>query len=288
MDTRQSPCSRQFPRARPSIRVAALAAALLSCTGVAGAADPLEDRFALTLGTYFLSSDTTLRVDELRGVGVGTEFEVEDVFHFDEDTVFRVEGAWRFRPRHSLRLMYFESDRTRTDTIDRNIEFGDESFPLGASATMRFEFTIMELAYRYAFLKRDNLELAGSFGVHNIEFKTALHASIASPGLGSISAQDDASTDAPLPVVGLGFTWRMGENIYLQAHAQYFQVKYGDIEGSLLNYQAGVLWQFSQHVGMGAAYNLFDLGIKADAADSFRGKLDWQYAGPQLYLRAAF
>ncbi len=262
---------------------------LLAANSVEAAESPLDQRFAFDLGSYFMSSDTSIRVDELQGIGIGTRFKIENEFNFDDDAVFRLEGAWRFKPRHALRFMYFESKRTRTRNLETSLDFGDETFPIGVAATMKFDFTVMELAYRYSLVRKDNFELGASFGIHNIDFNTALSATFSSPGgEGSVSAAQDASTDAPLPVVGLGFTWRMAGDLYLQAHAQYFQVQYGDIDGSLQDYQAGVLWQFSDHFGVGAAYNLFDLGINADDADSFRGELDWRYAGPQLFIRAAF
>lgn len=156
---------------------------------------------------------------------------------------------------------------------------------------MRFDFTVMELAYRYSVVRRENFELNASFGIHNIDFNTALNATITSPGgQGSLSVAQDASTDAPLPVVGLGFTWHLVGDLYLQAQAQYFQVEYGGIDGGLQDYQAGILWQLSDHFGVGAAYNLFDLDVTSDDADTFRGELDWRYAGPQrigLYPRCS-
>jgi hypothetical protein len=263
--------------------------ASLAGTEVNAAEGPFDHRFAIDLGSYFMTSDTSIRVDELEGVGIGTRFKIENEFDFDSDTVFRLEGAWRFKPRHGLRLMYFGSERTRTENLQTSLDFGDETFPIGVAATMKFDFTVIELAYRYSLVRKDTFELDASFGVHNIDFNTALNATITSPGgQDSVSAAQDASTDAPLPVIGLGFTWRLAGDFYLQAHAQYFQVQYGDIDGSLQDYQGGILWQSSDHFGVGAAYNVFDLDVSADDADGFRGELDWRYAGPQLFIRASF
>jgi hypothetical protein len=265
--------------------------ALLAAAPFEARADetPFDDRFVFDAGTYFMGSETSIRADELGGVDLGTRFRAEDVFDLEDETVFRLEGAWRFKPRHGLRLMYFDSSRRRTRTLDRDIEFGDESYPVGASATMKFDFTVTELAYRYSMVKNDNFELTGSFGIHNIDFGMAIDAELTGPGGGgTYSAEGSASTNAPLPVLGLGVNWRMASQVYLLAHAQYFQVEYGDIDGSLMDLQAGVLWQFSKRVGAGAAYNRFSLDVGASDDDSFRGELEWTYAGPQLFLRAVF
>jgi hypothetical protein len=265
-----------------------LLACAYSCGTVRAGEGPFEDQLTFDLGTYFMSSQTSIRADELDGIDLGTRFRIEDVFEMQDEAVFRLEGAWRFKPRHALRLMYFDSSRSRTENIDRDLEFGDASFPLGASVKLRYDFTVTELAYRYSLVRKDNFELGGSIGVHNIDFGTRLSATLAAPaGQGSVSAEESASTNAPLPVFGLGMTWHLARDVYLLAHAQYFQIEYGDFDGRLMDYQAGLLWQFSEHFGVGAAYNSFMLEVSADDA-AFRGELDWEYSGPQLFLRAAF
>src|SRR5262245_14567024 len=128
--------------------------AALGCAGIGTAAaadDPIfTDRFALTLGTYWMTSDTTLRVDSL-DFDLGTEINLEDAFNFDEETVFRVEGSWRFAPRHKVLAMYFDSNRSNTARQSRQIDFGEVTFPINTEVHAAFDFTIIELAYEYAF-----------------------------------------------------------------------------------------------------------------------------------------
>ena len=269
----------------------AFGCALTIIAAAASAADtnPLNDRFSINLGAYFMSSDTDIRVDDADGLDLGTNIDLEDTFGFDDESVFRLEGAWRFFPRHKLRLMYFASNRRSHDELEEDIDFNGTTFPVAAEVNAKFDFDIIELAYEYEFLHRDNLELGVSIGIHNVGVKMALDASISAGGAGaSGSLHEDVDTDAPLPVVGLRGTWRMGGNFYLQAHAQYFQLKFDAYDGSLQDYQAGVLWQFTPHFGVGAAYNLFDTTVKVDDGGHFIGRLDWAYDGAQVYVRAAF
>jgi hypothetical protein len=275
-----------------SIRRCAFALlAMSACLSTAHADEgPLHDRFTFDLGTYFMSSDTRVRVDELDGIGIGSTMHLEDTFGFEDETVFRLEGTWRFAQRHKLRAMYFSSTRTRTSTVHEVIEFGDASFLADASIKAKFDFDILELVYEYAFLRGDGYELGASVGVHNVEFNVGLSGEAVVDG-GSISGsrEENASADAPLPVIGLRATWRMGNSpLYLQAHAQYFDLDYGDFRGHLQDYQAGLLWRFSDHFGMGVAYNLFDTRVDADDGDDYRGMLDWKYEGVQIFLRAGF
>lgn len=250
---------------------------------------PLTDRFSIDAGMYSMDSDTTIRADSIDGIDVGSTLDLEDTFGFDEEMVFRLEGIWRFHKRHKLRLMYFDSKRTAHESIEQPISFAGEDFSIGLEVRTDFNFQILELAYEYAFLRRETYEIGASLGIHNVDFTTALTATLSTPGSSlTETLRGEVQTDAPLPVIGLRGNWNFAGNFYLQAHAQYFQLKYEGYDGSLTDLQAGVLWQFSRHVGAGIAYNLFDTDVDIDDGRDFQGELKWEYYGAQAYLRATF
>jgi hypothetical protein len=255
----------------------------------AGDGDLLHERFAFSLGTFFMSSDTRVRADRFESIGVGTTFDLEDTFGFDDESVFRADAMWRMFPRHKLRLMYFDSDRVARDRIEREIRFGNETFEADLDVTADFEFDILELAYEYELLRRDRYELGVSLGVHNAGVELALSAMLSTTiGGGSISRDERVKADAPLPVVGVRGTWRIAPDVYLRAHAQYFKLKFGDYDGDIQDYELGLLWQFSRHVGAGVAYNAFQTAVDAQDPSNFEGRLRWEYRGAQVFVRASF
>lgn len=268
-------------------------AVLLGCTSAHQAAaegtGPLHDRFNLDLGTYFMSSDTTVRADSIEGIDLGTSLNLEDTFGIGDETVFRLEGAWRFNERHKLRVMYFDSNRTARASATEEIRFDGEVFPVGVAVDVEFDFEILELAYEYDFLRRETYELGASIGIHRVAFKTGLAAELIAPGPSLTETREaDVVTDAPLPVIGLRGNWNFAGDWYLQGHAQYFQIDYDGFDGRLVDYQMGVLWQFSRYIGVGVSYNLFDTSTDIDDGRDFQGHLDWKYEGGQAYLRATF
>lgn len=121
---------------------------------------PLTDRFSIDAGMYSMDSDTTIRADSIDGIDVGSTLDLEDTFGFDEEMVFRLEGIWRFHKRHKLRLMYFDSKRTAHESIEQPISFAGEDFSIGLEVRTDFNFQILELAYEYAFLRRETYESA--------------------------------------------------------------------------------------------------------------------------------
>jgi len=268
-----------------------LAAVLLGSSLAARAEESglLDERFSIALGTFFMSSDTSLRADAFTSGEIGTPFNFEDTFKLDDENVFRVDGSWRIGTRHLLRVMHFESDRSVSNVIDRDINFGDETFPIDAQVRADFNFDITELAYEYVILDRDRYELGASFGIHNAGFKIGLSADVDSPGGGaSVTIAEDVRTNAPLPVLGLRGRWHVAGHLYALAHAQYFRLAYGAYEGSLQDYEAALVWQVTQHVGVGAAYNTFVTQVETDDRDHFEGMLRWRYSGSQLFMRMSF
>jgi len=77
------------PRSTPSLRP--LAAALALCGSCVAQADPLEDTFALNIGAFILSTNTTVRADGSPGPGlpveVGTPINVERQLGIGDQTM---------------------------------------------------------------------------------------------------------------------------------------------------------------------------------------------------------
>src|SRR5687767_8579060 len=159
----------------------AAALGLASSVCAAEAGDPLTDRFSVSLGTFFLDTSTTVRVD---GEGVrGTEVNLERDLGLGHVTRFRADAYWRFKERHKLRVMYFDTSQSDSRTINREIEFRGTTYPVNAQVDVDFDTTVVELAYEYAFVRRETWELAGSAGIHNLKFDLGMSASGASQSI---------------------------------------------------------------------------------------------------------
>ena len=262
------------------IRWPAYAALLLGTASLVQAAEngPLDERASVSLGTFFVSSDTHVRADAFSSDEIGTPLDFEDTFGLEDDRVFRVDASWRLKDRHLLRAMYFESNRSITHTIDETIRFGDATFPISAEVRADFDFAITDVAYEYVFMLRDEYQLGASFGIHNAGFKIGL-----SGDRGNLS--ESVRTNAPLPVLGLRGRWRLAGDLYAVAHAQYFRLAFDAYEGDIQDYEAALVWQATRRFGLGAAYNVFRTQVETDDRDHFEGRLRWQYSGAQVFMR---
>jgi hypothetical protein len=266
--------------------VGVLAAVALLGHGVAHAepGNPLTDRFSVGVGTFLLSTSTRVRVDGTVGSGAVIDAERDLGLH-DADR-FRIDTYWRFAERHKVRAMYFDTKRTAEHTIDRDLQVGDTVFPIDARLDASMQTRVAELAYEYAFIHRDNYEVTGSFGVHNLAFDLDLSASQTSSGQ-TLALARSANADGPLPVIGLRGIWRLNERFYLDGQLQFFRISMEPYDGRLEDYNASLVWTPFKHVGFGVGYNEFVTRVDVSAA-RFSGDLRWRYGGARLFVMGSF
>jgi hypothetical protein len=251
--------------------------------------NPLESKFIIDAGYFFMSTDMRVRVDGETSDTVGSDVDYDDTFGIGDFDRFRIEGSWRIAPRHLVRAMYFQNNRSATRSIDRDVTFQDETFPLGVTVHATSDLTIAQLSYEYAFLRRDSYELAGGIGVHYVDMGLGLDATIAAQGgTASRSLDENVATQAPLPVLGLRGLWRLGDKFYISAQIQYFYIEFDPYSGSLTDLKASLVWQFTDHVGIGIGYNDFGFRFDIDDRGDFDGRLRWDYGGALVFASVMF
>jgi hypothetical protein len=275
---------------------ASLAAGAAACLAVGLAAAPaarandvdlLQTSGYVSLGTFLNGSSLRIRLDGEAGE-TGTDVDWGDSFGDDDVSRFRLDGLWRFADRHHLRFLYTDYSRSETATFDEDIEWGGEIIPVDAEVRAKLGFEIIELAYEYAFLKRENYELAAGIGLHYTTFDASLRASVEGPnGGGTEERGGTASVDAPLPVIGLHGLLNIGKNVYLDAHAQFFALSIDDLDGDIINYRVALLWQPKKYFGLGVGYDYFEIDVDSEK-NSFTGSMEWEYSGPQVFVNFAF
>jgi hypothetical protein len=266
--------------------IALLIAAPFTCAAE-GDRGPLEQDFQMSLGGFFMNFDTDVRLDG-QTTGTGTDINWEDEFDFEDQNRFRIDGFWRFAEKHKVRFMYFENNRSNSRALSRDIEFGDTTFPANLQVDSRLDTRIVELAYEYAFMRRENWELSGSFGIHNVKIEAGLRGDLTTPGGGgTVQTEEVADGNGPLPVLGVHYLWHIGHDFYFDGLAQFFFAKIDNYDGRLEDYKLGVTWFPWRNVGVGLAYNQFVTRLDVEK-DKFTGRLKLQYGGPMAYVTVGF
>jgi hypothetical protein len=250
--------------------------------------NPLDATAIVDLGGFFMSTDIKVRLDGEETGQVGDSIDFDDTFGISDFERFRADALWRFKGKHSLRGTYFTNDRSGTNELSRDINFGDETYPVGAVTEARWELELIQLSYDYVFRRRDNYELAAGAGVHMLDMNLSLDATVTGGGDStSRELSQSGSTDAPLPVLGFRGTWLLPHNFYATALVQYFYIDFDEYVGSLSDLKATIVWQASKHVGIGLGYNDFRFRFRMDK-DRFDGRLGWNYGGAMAFVSVIY
>lgn len=221
---------------------------------------------------------------------IGTTIQAEDELGVDPDqSIFRLEGLFRFNERHSIDFGYWEVTRNGSQSLDREIEFEDITFDFGASIESEADVSYFRLGWRYSMVRSDRGEAGFSAGVSAFAFDFALEGQgFVSSGIGNISGnyRTEKSFVAPAPTIGLFITYAIHPRVFFRARGDFLDVDLGDFEASLTETMLGFDWFFVEHVGIGVGV----LGTRIEYKDRSGDPLsiDYSQSGAMAYLAASF
>ncbi len=247
----------------------------------AAAARPADDeKFSLSLGLFITDRESDTRVDASGGSS-GTVVDLENDLGLDStDSVFRVDGYYRFAKKHRFDFSVFDLSRRASKMIQRDIEWNGTMFPIDIVVDSDFDLTIYKAAYTWVFLQRESGYLGLTAGLYIADFGNTVSA----PMLGE---REIAAATAPLPVFGLRGERRFSEAWSFRASGEFFVLEYGDFDGSLYDLYLGLDYQVMDHMAVGIGINSvgMDIGITKPNAT---GNLDWRYDGGLIFLKFDF
>jgi hypothetical protein len=262
--------------------VPAVCCALLSMSALSAAqAQPADfDRFSISVGGFLTNRDSKTRLDG-EVPESGTPVDLESDLGFDKsDTVFRVDGVFRFNEKHRIDASAFDLSRSASKRIQKDIEWNGELFPVDVQVEGNLDLSIYKLAYTWSFLRRDRGYLGATAGLYVADVSSSLAAE-------SISRSTSGGVTAPLPVVGLRGQYDLAEKWSLRGSAEIFAIEYGDFSGSLYDVYAGLDYQLFERLALGLGINSVKINVGVDKGN-FSGDLDWRYDGGLLFLKFDF
>ena len=240
----------------------------------------MDDKFSVSLGVFFADRDTLTRLDG-SVPDSGTEVDLEGSLGFKKsDSVFRIDGYYRFNEKHRIDFSAFDLSRTASKQIDEEFIWDGEIYPVDVLVNAALDLKVYKLAYTWSFMQREDWYLGASLGLYVADIGT----SISAESGGQFSSR---GITAPLPVLGLRGQYEFSERWVLRGSAEVFAFDYGDYSGDLYDLYAGVDYKFNTHAAIGLGINSvrMDIGV---GKPNFNGNLDWQYDGGLLFFKFDF
>ena len=233
-----------------------------------------EDKFKFTIGTFITDYDSEFRLTSST-LGRGTEISFEDDLGLEESNeVVRLDGHYRFSPRHRLEFSYLDLSREGKTVTTRPIIIEDTLFRRGSNLSTKFDYQVLKLAYAYSFWQTEKIDLAASGGLYTfdvgIEVKSA------------DGKQEGDEGTAPFPMFGLHLDYRLSKEVYFSTSFEYFAIEEDDFEGELTDTRIGIEYRPFENIGFGLGYNA--VTILAEDTDNGDDEFDYEYDGILVYL----
>jgi hypothetical protein len=249
----------------------------------------LWPRFAVDAGAYNISTSDKIKVDgEIELIGREIDL-ATDIGLPDSEMLLTFKFDWAFAERHSLQFGYWSLDRSGSRSIAREIEIGDIVFPVGAEAEIEFDTTSIGAAYTYWFMRHQRFGVGGTFGLVYLGLDARASASVRlGPGSGSLSRETSASTDLPVPMIGIAGKISPWERWVFYGRAEILpSITVGEYSGSAGNYSFGADFYVWGPLAVGASFDGTYYDAEIDQ-DDWNGSVDLSTNGFRFYLRAAF
>ncbi len=251
----------------------------------------MDERFRIDLGGFFQNFSTTVSLTNSSGTA-GTDINLEDDLGQDANQLtFAADGYWRFGRHGRLDFAYRGWSRSNSQTLARDITFGDTTYHVGATIDSSLRVNIVELYYSYSFVNNGDLELGLGLGLSAYFTRTELNGigTIATGG-GSTSVstnREGRSVVAPIPSIKGYFAYALYPRLFLSGSAKGITATINGYHAAMQAYRGGLDWVFTKNVGIGAMYQYVKIdfshaGTAGDLAASYR------YSGPLGYVIIAF
>jgi len=248
-----------------------------------------EATFRLAVGGYLVDRyDTSFSLTS-RSAGVGLAIDPREALDTESDrTVLRLEGMYRFNPRHKLVFSWYSVSSDGYKVLEEQLDWVDASgneitIPVGASVATALDYEIYRIGYAWSFYRTDKVELSAGAGAHVTHVGVNLDADTTSSGVSA----DKVDTTLPLPVFTLGMNYNVTPRFQWYFENEAFAMSVGKWEGVYTDTRLGAEYLLWGHLGVGLGLSSTNLRVKKTGDDK-RLKFENRITGLMFYLSGTF
>lgn len=241
-----------------------------------------KPKFRLYLGAFHAFSNITININS-ETLGRGTSFDIEKVFGSSSEILPRAELLFNPGKRHEIGLVFLRYHRSRSASLERDIQFGDTTFYANTSATSDFTYGNIALTYRFSVIEKDQLSAGLSFGARYAEVSAGLEAN-----LNENSYSVERRIEVPVPLLGLHGTYYLEKHILFRSTLEYFRLGINDYRLRVLDFRLSGEYYFLKNLGVGAEYHFFSTKVKKVPSGELNGNVNFSFSAPSIFLALRF
>jgi len=249
----------------------------------------VPDRWGFTLGGFWQTFDTKVRFDGETSRGTDIDFET-DLGLDRKLTGPGISGFYRFSNRHRLDLAYVPWGRECTQTIDRQIEWGDVVYDAGATITSKAKVQLFNAIYRYSFFNNGRVTFGLNAGI------SSLWSDFSLSGEGTISGGTDVSGTIterksvifPIPVIGLHLELMLVKKLFWRLEDNFFAASISGYAGKVNEFNTSFVWFPVKHFGVGGGFSSTLYTVKTSGTQGADVRIRYGFSGVTAYLQFPF
>jgi hypothetical protein len=239
----------------------------------------LTDRLYVGVGAFFPQTTTQAQLQNNR-TGLGTTIDLEQSLDMERSkTVPSFFGRWRIGERWRIDAEFFQLNRTSERTLEREIHWGEQTFPVNADVSAKFNFYDLRVSAGYSFFRTTDKELGVGLGLHMASYDVSLTS--------NSTGTDGEDVLAPLPVLSVYGQFALTERWAVGSRIDRFSLSYDKYDGSLTSLGLDLVYQPLRHFGIGLGYRglFIKMAVEGDRATL---RMRQTFEGPLLFLNASF
>jgi len=247
------------------------------------------DKFYLRLGAFLpLAYKNQVRVDTdyILSATIDTE---STLGQSDPDVTPRIEGYWRFRPKHSVGFVYWKLDQSGSKIIDEDITWDEKTTFIKGQTSSYFEQETFKIDYTYSFYRSTKVELGLSGGLHITRYDFGISGQADTfdedgnqTGSG-VASSESVDVTAPLPVLGFKLNYNFTPKTRLMYKTDFFAIRFDKYRGNLIDSSLVLEYRPWKHVGFGGGLNSIQIQGESNEDEGNIGFYN-RAMGGQLYL----
>jgi len=231
----------------------------------------LYDKFSFTASGADVVLGSTFRIDNADGT-VGTEIEFGTLGLSQNAFAPLVGATWRPGRRHQLQLSYLYVSRSGEKVLTDTVRFADTSFAAGLRINSKFSAPSLSLAYRFAFVAKEKVQVGAQVTVGALFFGIDIDAlaGATAGGADTTIAQYSSSRSLTGPTAALGLygAFRAGNNWYLGVEGGAIGAKISNISATSWVFGGDAKYFVSNHWAFGAGWNYSGIKVTIDKSGS--------------------
>jgi hypothetical protein len=186
----------------------------------------------------------------------GTKISLVNDLSIDPAPAFRLRLGYRIADRHLITALYAPLQVNARGSVDRDIEFMDETYPANTPLLAVYRFDSYRLTYRYSIVWDDGWDVAVGFTAKIRDAETSLY---------GVKAKRKTNTGF-VPLLNVHVAWRPDNGAFgVVLDADALAAPQGRAEDILL----AVTWRFREDFELRIGYRMVEGGADNDEVYSF-------------------